>query len=61
MFTAAHGVNAFVTETQPSDKLRYTKLKVLSHSECRERLKTYEYDEEIMICAFQEDTDACQV
>lgn len=47
-------------KTQPSDKLRYTKLKVLSHSECRERLKTYEYDEEIMICAFQEDTDACQ-
>ncbi|XP_040066227.1 vitamin K-dependent protein C-like [Ixodes scapularis] len=50
----------FYAEMKPSEKLRYTKLTVLSQAECKTKLKLYNFDENTMICAFQEDTDACK-
>lgn len=44
----------------PSDKLRYTKLQVLEQSECAEKLQSYKFNASSMMCAYAEDTDACQ-
>ncbi|KAK8757602.1 hypothetical protein V5799_004759 [Amblyomma americanum] len=44
----------------PSDKLRYTKLQVLEQSECAEKLQSYSFNKSSMMCAYAEDTDACQ-
>lgn len=44
----------------PSDKLRYTKLKVLQQSECERKMQSYKFNKSSMMCAYGEDTDACQ-
>lgn len=44
----------------PSDKLRYTKLQVLQQSECEQKLQSYKFNKSSMMCAYGEDTDACQ-
>ncbi|KAH6923341.1 hypothetical protein HPB50_000426 [Hyalomma asiaticum] len=44
----------------PSDKLRYTKLQVLQQSECERKMQSYKFNKSSMMCAYGEDTDACQ-
>lgn len=44
----------------PIDKLRYTKLKVVAQAECQRKLRRFHFNISSMMCAYMEDTDACQ-
>ncbi|KAH7933435.1 hypothetical protein HPB49_012531 [Dermacentor silvarum] len=44
----------------PSDRLRYTKLQILQQSVCEQKLQSYKFNKSNMMCAYGEDTDACQ-
>lgn len=47
-------------EYGPIDRLRYTRLKVVAQDECQRKLQMYHFNSSSMMCAYEQDRDACQ-
>lgn len=44
----------------PIDRLRYTRLKVVPQDVCQRKLLMFHFNSSSMMCAYKQDTDACQ-